>query len=525
MITVNHPAASHSPLKRLDALLTLLTGAAALLIFGLTTAKGVLPYDSAEFQILGMFPAHAHNPGYWVYLLMVRAFNFLPFADPAFRASFFSAFMAAVTVACVFLAVRLLTGSRLAGVFSAAVLVVTPNFWSQSVIAEVYTSATAFSAGLLVLMLAWERTRKNSLLFWAGVLGGISPGVHGTIGLLAPAIVLLIALSRPEWKRVWKPALGGALAGLLLLGVAFFVVDANNAPYSVINTTYIPARSAFDTSLESLQTPGGRFAFLITSRQWRPMMFRNPAEETWQGANNYFKALQGEFAWVVLGLALVGFIVLWARRPRVAAFFLVAGVFHHFFVFNYPIGDIYTFYLPWYPFLLTLAGQGVALLLGLVAARPSPRVAAVIRTVVTAGVLTLAMLPFWGPSLDYLRAGEAQVPGKSFANNEQRQAWYLLIRAAAKELPENAVMFTDWEGLFAYYYASRVEFGRSDLRIHEPYPFSIRGGMADTMLAYAVEQAGQAPILSTMPIEPFVQAGLRESTKLYGPVTFYVYEK
>ena len=98
---------------RVDLALAVLVGAAALAIYVRTLALGVLPSDSGEFQVLGYLPAHAHNPGYWVYLLMVKAFTWLPFGDVAYRVSLFSAVMAALTVSCTYLAGKLLANQPL----------------------------------------------------------------------------------------------------------------------------------------------------------------------------------------------------------------------------------------------------------------------------------------------------------------------------------------------------------------------------------------------------------------------------
>ena len=100
---------------RFDLGLALLLGAAALAIYVRTLARGVLPSDSGEFQVLGYLVANAHNPGYWIYLLMTKVLTWLPVGDAAYRVSLFSAVMAAVTVVCTYLAGKLLSGSRWAG--------------------------------------------------------------------------------------------------------------------------------------------------------------------------------------------------------------------------------------------------------------------------------------------------------------------------------------------------------------------------------------------------------------------------
>jgi hypothetical protein len=171
----------------LDAALALLLGGANLALYVRTLAPFVLGGDSGEFQVLAYQLGIAHAPGYPVYLALAKLMTLLPIGDVAYRVNLFSAVMAAVTVAGVYLATRLLAGARLAAVLGALALAVSYTFWTQATIAEVYTSATAFAALVLIGLLAWYRTGSRRALFLAGLCGGLSLGVHSTVGLLAPA--------------------------------------------------------------------------------------------------------------------------------------------------------------------------------------------------------------------------------------------------------------------------------------------------------------------------------------------------
>src|SRR5256885_1005772 len=105
-----HPSSS----TWLDALMALLVGGLSLALYVRTLVPFVLVGDSAEFEVLAYQVGMAHTPGYPIYLLLARLFTFLPVHDIAYRVNLFSAFMAAVTVASVYLATQLLTGNRLA---------------------------------------------------------------------------------------------------------------------------------------------------------------------------------------------------------------------------------------------------------------------------------------------------------------------------------------------------------------------------------------------------------------------------
>ncbi len=509
-------------LGRIDALLALLAGGLALALYARTLATGMLPSDSGEFQVLGYLPAHAHNPGYWVYLLMVKAFTLLPLADIATRVSLFSALMGGVTVACTYLAGRMLSGSRWAGALGALALAVSATFWSQAIIAEVYTAGSAFAALVLVLLLAWEQTRKNSLLFWAALAGALGPGVHGTIVLMAPAAALLVLAGKPEWRRIWRPVLGGGALGLALLLGAFAVCDANQAPYNTMSSIYIPSRSNFGSTLEELQRPEGRFLFLISSRQWNTFMFQDPVRIMPGQAKQYYTSLPGEFSPLVLALAGVGFLALWPRRPRLGAFFLLAGLAHHFFVFNYPIGDIYAFYLPWFPYLCALAAAGLGWVLREVGRR-LPRWQAGLSLALGLAAVIVTLAPIAGRGMMFIGDGEAAFEGRGFPSKTDRAGWYRLISATVRSLPENALVFADWYNLYAYYYAACVEQGRTDLAFVEPIPFSTRGLMAQSLIAYAKEQAQKRPVMALMELQDLREAGMAQRPVRVGPTQMFRY--
>lgn len=73
-----------------------------------TLAPGVLPGDSAEFQVLAYQLGIAHCPGYPIYLLLAKLFTLLPIWEVAYGVNLFSAFMAALTVVGLYLGGRLL---------------------------------------------------------------------------------------------------------------------------------------------------------------------------------------------------------------------------------------------------------------------------------------------------------------------------------------------------------------------------------------------------------------------------------
>ena len=151
-----------------DYLLALLAGLLAFVLYLRTLAPGLLFGDSAEFQMAAWLGGFVHPTGYPLYLLLGYVWTHLLTAgDPAWRMNLLSAVWGGVASGLVYLlahrivALWLRPGEgaspavRLAALFAALAFAVTPTFWAQAVIAEVYTLNTAFVAAVLLGLTTW----------------------------------------------------------------------------------------------------------------------------------------------------------------------------------------------------------------------------------------------------------------------------------------------------------------------------------------------------------------------------------
>ncbi|NIN64847.1 MAG: DUF2723 domain-containing protein, partial [Anaerolineae bacterium] len=102
--------------------------------------------DSLEFQLVCYLPGIAHPTGYPLYTLLGKLFTFVPLGDVAYRVNLMSAFFAALTVVFLYATLRLIVKYRVPAALGAASFALSPVFWSQAVIAEVYTLNAAFVA-------------------------------------------------------------------------------------------------------------------------------------------------------------------------------------------------------------------------------------------------------------------------------------------------------------------------------------------------------------------------------------------
>ena len=142
-----------------DALLAVCCLLLALALYLQTLAPSVAALfdDTLEFPLICYRLGIAHPTGYPLYILLGKLFTLGPWQNVAWSVNLLSAVAGALTVGLVYLATRQLTRRRWPALLGAGALAVSPIFWSQAVVAEVYTLNAAFVAALLWLVLRWSR--------------------------------------------------------------------------------------------------------------------------------------------------------------------------------------------------------------------------------------------------------------------------------------------------------------------------------------------------------------------------------
>ena len=247
------------PRERIPRGWAVVSGAAVALVVGAvyaaTLAPTVLPYgtpytlDSPVLQAAVPVLGVGHPTGYPTYMMLTHLFTYLPFGDPAYRVNLASAVYGVVAVAVVFAAGLLLCRRIVAAAAGALAFGLSAAFWSQAVIAEVYTLNALFVALVLCLLLLWRERRDDRVLLVVASLGGLSLTHHLSSGLLVPAGLLFVGLvDRSVFSK----------AGLLLKGAGLFALG-------LLPLLYLPVRALMDAPLnEADPSTPGRFLNLVT---------------------------------------------------------------------------------------------------------------------------------------------------------------------------------------------------------------------------------------------------------------------
>src|SRR5438477_7810086 len=142
------PAEPFRP-KRADWLQAGVVALALFALYAWSAPRTVALEDDGLFILSSYFLGIEHPPGYPIFTLIGHLFTYLPFGAVAYRVHLASALFGALTGGAAWLCARALIDGRLPAYLAAFALGVSPVFWSQAIIAEVFTLNTFF---LLVLV-------------------------------------------------------------------------------------------------------------------------------------------------------------------------------------------------------------------------------------------------------------------------------------------------------------------------------------------------------------------------------------
>jgi hypothetical protein len=473
-----------------DYALALLAGTLAFVLYLRTLAPGLLFGDSAEFQMAAWLGGFVHPTGYPLYLILGHIWShLLPLGDPAWRVNLLSAVWGGVAVGLVYLLARRLIALclrpgegaspavRLAALFAGLTFAWTPTFWSQAVIAEVYTLNTIFVAAVLLGLTTWaaQPPDRQSMapLYWTAAIYGLSLTHHRSMLLLLPAMVVyvwLVSRSRssspdsrsrsgpPRRTRAAARQVTGILALVLLplLIYLYIPLRAPQAPYAAL-------RIGPDQTLELYSPTLGGFIGQISGQVFGSSLgLSTGLAERLASAGRLFTS-EMPARWAGIGLGLIG-LVGTARRSR-PLLALTGLAFTAVVAFNllYAIGDIFVFYIPAYLIWLLWAALGV-LTLGVLLSRALARRGRRVQTAALLIPCLLALaLSLWSLVLHYPRLDRSE-------DNQARATWQAILAGSQGEVggadpipPEAILVSNDRDEMVPFWYLQTVEGVRPDL--------------------------------------------------------------
>ena len=194
-------------------------GAAALVLYGATTAPGLLWGDSGQAQL------HVLLGGWYVqgeivrshvlYYALCRAVAWLG-VSPAGSANVIAALAGAVTVANFAWLAASLCRTRVAVVAATLALMCSHTLWQLSTGAEVVTLTTALLTAELIALVKLAQTGRLRWVFLIALTSGLGISNHNFAFLMWPVYLFLALRSRRAWDGYCGRAIGLVALGLII---------------------------------------------------------------------------------------------------------------------------------------------------------------------------------------------------------------------------------------------------------------------------------------------------------------------
>ena len=287
--------------------------------------------DSLEFQVVLPTFAIAHPTGYPLYTLLGWLTTLVtPFGDAAFRANLFSALAASAAVVVLYATARRLGGGGAPAFAAALLFAVSPIWWSQATIAEVYTLQGLLTVVVIYTLLRWDETRdpaaRQRWLTLTALGIGLGLAHHRLTLLLLPAILVFVLWTEPGLLRrpaSWLRPLAALLAPLLLYAL-------------------LPLRN----NVGSLDGSYARIGFWgwIMGGGYSTFLNDNPFGIQ-RGFADLLDILVGQFGLLGVVVAVAG-AGLWRMQPRRFVLLVLIGLVDLIFASRYLVADIEVFLIP-----------------------------------------------------------------------------------------------------------------------------------------------------------------------------------
>jgi hypothetical protein len=311
----------------------------AFLLYLWTLAPSVLYYERPDLLDAAMLQAHAYAlgiaqpTGYPTYTVLAHLFTHLPFGDPAYRTNLASAAFGAAAVFLIFLTGLRLSGRIFAGAVGALAFALGNTFWSQAVIAEVYTLNTLFISLIVLVLLVWRDKRADRYLLAAAFLMGLSLTHHVTSGLLLPTAALFVLVV--DRRKLLERRLVFKGAGLFILGLT---------PY-----LYLPVRALMEPPISEADPSNlARLWELVAGREFGIRFWTFGTDEGLARLASLWGYFSDEFYAGLLLLAAFGFLTM-LLKDRAGALLLSTPLLGWLvYAVGYDIFDYFLYFIPSY---------------------------------------------------------------------------------------------------------------------------------------------------------------------------------
>ena len=470
-----------------------------------TLLPGVDLGDTGGFQAAVLWPEVSARQAYPLYYGLARPFvSALSVINPARGLNLFSAVFGALAAGMLAFLCATITDSLMAGAAAGLLLAFSYTFWSQAIIAEVYTLHLALVLACCLSLYAYAaRPRQARLAVFFGIYA-LAFGNHLSMILLFVPFTVFLLLVTPDRRSLFT-------TGTIAMAIAFAVAGALQYWPNLMSTSHVL------TGPVPWRERLAAFWFDTTKADWRETMVFGVREDQLTGRlGMLWFDMRQQFGIIGVVLAAVGVVRLWATSRPWATLVILGYLINTTFAFTYNVGDTHVFYLPSHLFMAFAAGAALS---GLTTHRS--RSARALQVVGVVGVLVYAGWRGWDtwPAID---------------RHDDRRADALVTRLALGVNAQSGILVTDlnWQLENALLYYTRwqrhdVPWVRlAEVQLH--FPFLVQDNQAVSrdvvMDRYAARDvvAAFGPLFDIQPDAISASPDLLEEIASLNPGTPYV---
>ncbi len=311
----------HTWLTR-DLTAQLLVFFAVAMVYFWSMPRTVVLEDDGLFLLTAYFNGIAHPPGYPLYTLLSHVATWIPLGSIAARVHGFTAVLGALSCVCLYQVIRQLLPGLFPALVASLAFGFSLAFWSQSIIADVYSLNVLIVILLLWLSLEYSATdntrHQQVILNWMGLIYGLGLSNHWPLLVLSTPLFLSVLL--PGWRNLLQQFPRGVLFGLVGLTPYVWMVWRSQMDPSI----------SFYGPIENLQD----FWFFV-SRQMYAEVEHSPTAG-WYDKLAFSRFVLAEtarqFTWAGTLLVVVGFLAQWRLWSRSLVTGLTLGYLGNTFV-------------------------------------------------------------------------------------------------------------------------------------------------------------------------------------------------
>lgn len=210
----------------------------AMAIFSLyywSLAPVVQGFDSAELTVGAYTLGFIHPPGYPLYLLLGYVFSHLHLGSVGFNLNLMSAVLGGISIFVLIEFLYFQTRKITVSIISALIFAVNPYFWSQAIIAEVYTLHILLIVSILFAWFYGLEKNNYKIIAIGFLLLGVSTANHTTTFLLWLSYFIFVIDRKP----------------LFLLGIKASILSL---VIMLLFYSYFPIRKGASLEIDYIQT-------------------------------------------------------------------------------------------------------------------------------------------------------------------------------------------------------------------------------------------------------------------------------